>query len=135
MVGTALLLVLFLAVLLHYGAFGARWRGIVGRAVRPALILGALVPVGVTVLLRASGHATIEPGGVAGADLLQTTLPMVAATILLSSWEEIAYRGYLSNSSTKSAVAGSGPWRPGYASGCRMPAIPARTRLAWPTPP
>jgi hypothetical protein len=35
-----LLIVLLLAVLLNYGAFGARWRGIVRRALGPALILG-----------------------------------------------------------------------------------------------
>jgi hypothetical protein len=36
------LLVLLIAVLLHYGAFGDRWRGIVGRAIRPALIVGGI---------------------------------------------------------------------------------------------
>jgi hypothetical protein len=36
------LLVLIGAVLLNYGAFGDRWRGTVGRAVRPALIVGAI---------------------------------------------------------------------------------------------
>ncbi len=39
--GTLLLVLLVVAVLLHYGAFGPRWRGIVGRAVRPALLIGA----------------------------------------------------------------------------------------------
>jgi len=37
-----LLLVLLGAVLLRYGAFGERWREIVGRAIRPALIVGGL---------------------------------------------------------------------------------------------
>ena len=40
--GLLLLTVLVLAVLLDYGAFGARWRGIVRRAVRPALLLGGI---------------------------------------------------------------------------------------------
>jgi hypothetical protein len=37
-----LLLVLVAVVLLRYGAFGDRWRGVVGRAVRPALIVGGI---------------------------------------------------------------------------------------------
>jgi hypothetical protein len=37
-----LLFILIVAVLLNYGAFGGRWRGIVRRAVRPALILGGI---------------------------------------------------------------------------------------------
>jgi hypothetical protein len=37
-----LLLVLLIAVLLRYGAFGERWRGIVRRATRPALIVGGI---------------------------------------------------------------------------------------------
>ncbi len=41
-VGTLLLLLLALAVLLRYGAFGARSREVVRRAVRPALMLGAI---------------------------------------------------------------------------------------------
>ncbi len=41
--GTVLLLVLLLlAVLLNYGAFGSRWRGIVRRAMGPAVLLGAV---------------------------------------------------------------------------------------------
>ena len=40
--GTVILVLLLVAVLLHYGAFGARWRGIVGRAVRPALLIGGI---------------------------------------------------------------------------------------------
>jgi hypothetical protein len=36
------LLILVLAVLLNYGVFGQRWRGVVRRAIRPALILGGL---------------------------------------------------------------------------------------------
>jgi len=41
-VGTVLLVLVLLAVLLNYGVFGARWRGIVRRAVRPALLLGGI---------------------------------------------------------------------------------------------
>jgi len=36
------LLLLLVGVLLRYGAFGERWRGIVGRAIRPALIVGGI---------------------------------------------------------------------------------------------
>jgi hypothetical protein len=37
-----LLFILIVAVLLNYGTFGERWRGIVRRAVRPALIVGGI---------------------------------------------------------------------------------------------
>jgi hypothetical protein len=37
-----LLLVVLAAVLLRYGVFGERWRGILARAVRPALIVGGI---------------------------------------------------------------------------------------------
>ncbi len=37
-----LLSLLVVAVLLNCGVFGERWRGIVGRALRPALLLGAI---------------------------------------------------------------------------------------------
>jgi hypothetical protein len=37
-----LLLILLAAVLLNYGTFGDRWRGIVRRALRPALIVGGI---------------------------------------------------------------------------------------------
>jgi hypothetical protein len=40
--GTALLLLLVLAVLLNFGVFGARWRGMVARAMGPALLFGAI---------------------------------------------------------------------------------------------
>jgi hypothetical protein len=40
--GLLLLLVLALAVLLNYGAFGERWRGSVRRAMGPALLVGAI---------------------------------------------------------------------------------------------
>ncbi|HYC33746.1 MAG TPA: hypothetical protein VEB59_15765 [Gemmatimonadales bacterium] len=41
--GAILLLILLLfAVLLNYGAFGARWRGVVGRAMKPALLVGGI---------------------------------------------------------------------------------------------
>ena len=58
------------------------------------LLLGAIVPVGVAGLLWVGGHATIQPSRLPAADLLRATLPMAGATLLLSSWEEIAYRGY-----------------------------------------
>jgi hypothetical protein len=42
-VGAILLLILLvLAVLLNYGAFGTRWRGVVRRAMGPALLLGGI---------------------------------------------------------------------------------------------
>jgi len=41
-VGTLLLVLVILALLLNYGAFGARWRGVVRRAVGPALLLGGI---------------------------------------------------------------------------------------------
>jgi uncharacterized protein len=69
---------------------GRPWR--IGISV--GLLLGAIVPLSVAGLLWASGHATIQASRLSGADLLRVTLPMVVATILLSSWEEIAYRGY-----------------------------------------
>jgi hypothetical protein len=37
-----LLLILLAVVLLNYGTFGERWKGIVRRAVRPALIVGGI---------------------------------------------------------------------------------------------
>ena len=40
--GILLLALLILAVLLNYGAFGPRWRSIVGRALGPAVVLGAI---------------------------------------------------------------------------------------------
>lgn len=39
---SVLLVLLILAVLLNYGAFGTRWRGVVRRAMGPALLLGAI---------------------------------------------------------------------------------------------
>ena len=39
---TVLLVLLILAVLLNYGVFGARWRGVLRRAVGPALLLGGI---------------------------------------------------------------------------------------------
>jgi hypothetical protein len=42
-VGAILLLILLLlAVLLNYGAFGTRWLGVVRRAIGPALLLGGI---------------------------------------------------------------------------------------------
>ena len=40
--GLAVLLILVLAVLLNYGVFGARWRGVVRRAMVPAFVLGGI---------------------------------------------------------------------------------------------
>jgi hypothetical protein len=40
--GLLLFSLLILAVLLNHGAFGARWRGIVRRALGPALMLGGI---------------------------------------------------------------------------------------------
>jgi hypothetical protein len=40
--GIVLLVVLVVAVLLNYGAFGERWKGVVRRAVTPALLLGGI---------------------------------------------------------------------------------------------
>lgn len=40
--GTLLLVLLVLVVLLNYGALGARWQERVRRAMRPALLLGAI---------------------------------------------------------------------------------------------
>ena len=37
-----LLVVVALAVLVRYGAFGARWKAIVREAVRPAMLLGGI---------------------------------------------------------------------------------------------
>ncbi len=37
-----LLILLLLAVLLDYGAFGTRWRGVVRRAMGPAMLLGGI---------------------------------------------------------------------------------------------
>ena len=58
------------------------------------LALGSIVPLGVTVALLTTGHATVGSAGVDGTEVLRATLPMVLTTMLLSSWEEIAYRGY-----------------------------------------
>lgn len=40
--GIALLIILALVLFLSYGGFGEGWRGIMRRAVRPALILGGI---------------------------------------------------------------------------------------------
>jgi len=41
-VGIVILLLLGLALYLHYGGFGERWRGVVGRALGPAFLVGAI---------------------------------------------------------------------------------------------
>jgi membrane protease YdiL (CAAX protease family) len=58
------------------------------------LLLGAIVPLLVCGLLWVAGNAVITANTLSASDLLRVTLPMVAATLLLSSWEEIAFRGY-----------------------------------------
>jgi hypothetical protein len=58
------------------------------------LLLGAMVPLIVWGVLWATGHAVVEAGHLSSSDLLGATLPMALATVLLSSWEEIAFRGY-----------------------------------------
>ena len=58
------------------------------------LALGAIVPLVACGVLWLSGHALIAPSQLSGGDLLSATLPMAAATVLLSSWEEIAFHGY-----------------------------------------
>jgi hypothetical protein len=63
-------------------------------SIATGLLLGAVVPLIVCGVLRLSGHATIERVHLSGADLVWVTLPMALATVLLSSWEEIAFRGY-----------------------------------------
>ncbi len=40
--GIAFLALLILAVLLNYGAFGERWRGVVRRALGPAVVVGGI---------------------------------------------------------------------------------------------
>lgn len=70
------------------------------------LALGTIVPGLVTVLLGLFGRAIIHPNDVSVGLLLGTTLPMVGATILLSSWEELAFRGY----PLQLLVAWAGQW-------------------------
>jgi CAAX protease family protein len=69
---------------------GAAWRA----GVPVGVALGMVVPVVVTLILWAVGRARIEAVHVSASDLAHATVPMVAATALLSSWEEIVYRGY-----------------------------------------
>ncbi len=58
------------------------------------LLLGAIVPVIVGGGFWTFGYAVIGPSHLSGPDLLQATLPMALATTLLSSWEELVFRGY-----------------------------------------
>ena len=76
------------------------------RAARDALLGllgGGLTPAIVALGFLAAGAATITP---AAPDLLATTLPMIAAMTLISSWEEIALRGYF----MQVVAAMGGPW-------------------------
>jgi CAAX protease family protein len=69
---------------------GRPWR----TGISLGLLLGAIVPFSVAALLWVTGHAVIQPARPSATGLLHATLPMIGATALLSSWEEIAYRGY-----------------------------------------
>lgn len=67
----------------------AGWMG-----VAVGILLGTVVPVAVVVMLSAADRASVELARLSAADLLRQTLPMLIATVLLSSWEEVVYRGY-----------------------------------------
>jgi membrane protease YdiL (CAAX protease family) len=85
------------------GLAGGRARS---TSIGTGLLLGAIVPLVVAGVLLLSGHATVERPHLSGADLVWATLPMALATVLLSSWEEIAFRGY-----PLQMVSGiGGPW-------------------------
>lgn len=58
------------------------------------LLLGGIVPIVVSGLLSAAGFAAIQPTHLSGSEIATATAPMIAATLLLSSWEEIVFRGY-----------------------------------------
>jgi hypothetical protein len=56
--------------------------------------LGAIVPICTAGTLWMIGYASIERCRLSSADLLHATLPMVGSTLLLATWEEMAFRGY-----------------------------------------
>ena len=58
------------------------------------LTLGAIVPLTVAGLLWVGGRASILPADLSAQQLLADTLPIVGATLLLATWEEVAFRGY-----------------------------------------
>lgn len=64
------------------------------RDVGMGLLLGILVPVGSALLLLRLGVASILPAHVDGSVLLTATIPMLGAIALLSTWEELCFRGY-----------------------------------------
>ena len=64
------------------------------RTVALGLLIGAVPAALVVLLSSASGGVEIEWQPWSLRSLLTTTLPMAAALILLSSWEEVAFRGY-----------------------------------------
>ena len=82
---------------------GIGLRASAARDVLLGLFGGGLTPAIVALGFLAAGAATITP---ATPDLLTTTLPMIAAMTLLSSWEEIALRGYF----MQVIAAMGGPW-------------------------
>jgi membrane protease YdiL (CAAX protease family) len=65
-----------------------------GRALVLGMTLGAVTPGLVTALLAATRVARVRPEAITLEGLLGATLPMIVAVALLSSWEEIAFRGY-----------------------------------------
>ncbi len=58
------------------------------------LVLGAVTPLLVTAGFLATGHAVLRPAALTARALALTTLPMTFGVLLLSAWEEIAFRGY-----------------------------------------
>jgi membrane protease YdiL (CAAX protease family) len=77
------------------------------------LALGTIVPALVTLLLGFLGFAIVRPNAMSVGLLLGTTLPMVGATILLSTWEELAFRGY----PLQLLIVWTGPWPAALATG------------------
>ena len=58
------------------------------------LVLGAATPLLVTAGLLAAGQAELRPAALTARVLTLTTLPMTLGVLMLSTWEEIAFRGY-----------------------------------------
>jgi len=58
------------------------------------LVLGAATPLLVTAGFLAAGQAELRPAALTGRVLALTTLPMTFGVLMLSTWEEIAFRGY-----------------------------------------
>ena len=89
---------------------GIGLRASAARDVLLGLLGGGLTPAVVAFGFYAVGAATIIP---AAPDLLATTLPMIVAMALISSWEEIALRGYF----MQAIAAMGGPWAAAIVSG------------------